>query len=235
MRLEDLSDPLDPAADPFQPIRPKLSTLIAVLRQQVARGFRFTVYEDYSSLSFDLKDILNWSKRDLDDPGIDFTSSHHSATGYAHNYHGSQLKQNLKYITDHLPAFRKDPVLAAGMTAEDWRIVDEVNKWISGSGTPCIKIVIWVRRPCPAFEVQGGCLPVGSFDYFIRRVMAVIERNGLSLTQAAIEMVVPPESREFYVRAQRPILRAEIEKIEEVRSRSWRQDESEREWEDYER
>ncbi|HUT75594.1 MAG TPA: hypothetical protein VM221_12265 [Armatimonadota bacterium] len=222
MCLEDLSDPLDPQADPFRPIRPELCHLLEILQAQVSRGFRFTVHEDYSSFSFDLKDILDWSKRDLDSPGIGFASIHHSALGYAHNYRGSQLKQNLKYITDHLPERKDDPILRAGMTAAGWALVERVSEWVSSGDLVCTKVVIWVRRTSPAFEVNEGALPLGSLDYFMGRVVAAVEREGLSRTPQAIQHVLPPEQREFNVRAQRPISRSEIEKIEEVRSTSWR-------------
>jgi hypothetical protein len=81
MSSKDLTDPLDPALDLQQPIRAKISRLLALLEGLVKSGFQFTVHEDYSGLSFDLRDIIAWTKGDLEHPGIDFTSNHESACG----------------------------------------------------------------------------------------------------------------------------------------------------------
>ncbi|MDP6778330.1 MAG: hypothetical protein QGI83_16365, partial [Candidatus Latescibacteria bacterium] len=170
MGKHDLTDPLDPAKDPFAEVRPQLHRLIEVLSQALAAGFRFTLYEDHSRMSFDLSDILKWSKRDLDDGGIDFTSSYPDACGYSRNYRGSQLKQNFQYITSHLPDRRDDPTLAPCTSEHDWRTVSELNAWISCGGDDHTQVVLWVSRTASVFNDCTDCLPLGSLQVFSRNV-----------------------------------------------------------------
>ena len=75
MGMHDIQDGLDPGKDPFRDIRPQLFRLISVLEEVMSRGFRFTVHEDHSGMSFSLNDIIAWTRRDLENPGLDFTSS----------------------------------------------------------------------------------------------------------------------------------------------------------------
>jgi hypothetical protein len=217
MSSKDLTDPLDPALDPLQPIRAKMSRLLALLEDPVKSGFQFTVYEDYSGLSFDLRDIIAWSKGDLEHPGIDFTSTHESACGYAQNYQGSQLKQNFKYITEHLPGRADDPLLKARMTEEDWRTVTEINAWVSRQSPEHRRVVIWVRRSCPVFESEADeGFVFGSFVHFRAQVLARMNARGLARRIESVEQVLPQESGEFLVRLTRPLYRNDIEMIEDL-------------------
>ncbi len=86
MAAHDVKDPLDPGYDPFSEVQAHFLQLIEVLERVLAAGFEFTVYEDHSGLSFDLKDIVVWSRRDLENGGLDFTSSYESACGYSKNF-----------------------------------------------------------------------------------------------------------------------------------------------------
>ena len=217
MSSRDLIDPLDPSFDPFQPIRAKLYRLIGILQRLLDGGFRFTVYEDYSGLSFDLRNILLWTKRDLDSPGIDFTSSYESACGHAKNFQGSQLKQNFKYITDHLPERRSDPLVQAAMDEEDWRFVSEINDWVSRKSPEHRKVVIWVRRSCSAFESdQNNCISIGSLEYFCDKVLTQIENEEGPHTIQSVKRVLARESDPSRFRLVRPLRLKDMERIEEV-------------------
>jgi hypothetical protein len=217
MSAKDLTDPLDPSFDPIAPVRGKLRRLLEMLGGLLASGFEFTVHEDYSGLSFDLRDIVAWTKGDLDHPGIDFTSSYESACGYAQNFQGSQVKQNFRYITDHLPQRADDPLLKARMTADDWRLVSEINAWASDESPAHKRIVLWVRRSCPAFESDTEKGPVlGSFEHFCARVLRRMDAQGLPHEIGSVEQVLSQESREFLVRLRRPLYLKDVEKIEEV-------------------
>jgi hypothetical protein len=217
MSAKDLRDPLDPSADPFAAFRPKVYRLLAVFEQLLASGFRFTVHEDYSGLSFDLRDIVAWTRGDLDNPGIDFTSSHESASGYAQNFQGSQLKQNLRYITLHLPERRSEPLVEARMRQRDWGLVSEIGAWASQVSPAHQPVVIWVRRSCPALEsdVQTGPL-LGSFEWFCEQVLRRLASKSLPLREECVAQVLPEECSEFCVRLAKPLGLREIERIEEV-------------------
>ncbi len=217
MGAHDLTDPLDPAHDPFGEIRDGLERLLVILQGLLDRGFQFTVYEDYSGLSFDLADIVTWTRADLRRPGIDFTSSHEDARGYARNFQGSQLKQNFRYITDHLPERRGDALLQACMTDDDWGLTREINDWVSRTCKQHRRIVIWVRRSCPVFETDGDDgFPLGTFDHFRARVLARLAVRGLSQTVESARSVLPAATGGFCHRLTRPLRRGDIERIENV-------------------
>jgi len=216
MSLKDLGDCLDPTADPFADVRPKLRRLIDLLQRLLDAGFEFTVHEDYSGLSFDLADILAWSRHDLDDPGIDFTSSHENARGYARNFQGSQLKQNLRYITGHLPERGEDRLVRTLMRPEDWRLAADVNRWASRASASHRMAVIWVRRSCRVFDsARCDAVSVGSYPRFREKVMERMARDHLPPSEEAVRGALR-EPDAFDVRITQPLPRAEIERVEEI-------------------
>jgi len=215
MSVKDLCDPLDPSFDPFAEIRPELDRLLTLLEDTVANGFEFTVVEDYSGFSFPLRNILAWTRNDLNNPGLDFMSVH--AGGYAQNFQGSQLKQNFRFITAHLPEHRNDPTIRARLTADDWELVSEVNAWMSRKDPRHKPVVIWVRRTCLAFETDPiKRIPVGSFEYLRDRVLERLAEQGLPQTAESVAKVLPGESQTFDIRVMCPLPLSEIEKVEDV-------------------
>ncbi len=225
MSAKDLGDGLDPSADPFMLIRPKLDQLIEVLSSLVEAGFKFTVREEHFGhvCEQDLGLILRWTRNDLGNPGIDFTSSHGDACGYADCHQGSQLKQNFKYITDHLPDAKGDPIVREVMGKAEWSLVGEVNEWVSQESPEHWSVVIWVRRSCPAFDGHGkwsgfAALPVGSFECFCENVAGVLDDRGLPVSAQSVHEALPKEEDGFTVRMHRPLRREDIEKVDEVTS-----------------
>ena len=217
MSSKDLKYPLNSSVDLFKQIRSKMYRLIEILQRLVDSSFEFTVYEEYSGMSFDLRDILVWTKRDLDNPGIDFTSSYESACGYAKNFQGSQLKQNFKYITDYLPNRRNDPLVRAIINEEDWKLISEINNWVSRESPKHKMVVIKVRRSCSAFESdQNKCISIGSFEYFYDKVLTRMESEGLPHTIRSVKRILAQESDPFRFRVVHPLRPKDIENIEEV-------------------
>ncbi|HIJ65581.1 MAG TPA: hypothetical protein HPP77_06465 [Candidatus Hydrogenedentes bacterium] len=224
MSSKDVASGLEPSSDPFKEIRPHLYALLDVLERLLGAGFQFTVHEDYSGLSFDLRDIVCWTRGDLDNPGIDFTSTYESACGYAQNFQGSQLKQNFKYITIHLPDRKSHPLVQQLVAEEEWQLVSGINSWVSRLSESHKSVVIRVRRshpvfddPCPIFETsQGVSLPLGSFERFCERAVTCIRNKGLSLSEASLRRVLPKESAEFCFRLTRPLRTEDIESVEEI-------------------
>lgn len=216
MGAHDLADPLDPAKDPFADIRPHLFQLIQALEAALEAGFEFTVHEDHSGMSFTLKDIVEWSRRDLEDGGIDFTASYEDGCGYSGNWQGSQLKQNFKYITDSLPERADDPILASCITGQEWAIVAELNEWLSKDGDDHMRVVLWVTRDNPVFDDCTGCLPLGSLETFSRNMTAQIAEKLLPLTVDSVASLLPTHG--FSYRIKRPLLLKDAAKIEELGS-----------------
>lgn len=213
MGLHDLQEGLDPDNDPFSEMRPQLFHLICILEEVLSKGFKFTVHEDYSGMSFSLNDIIAWSRRDLENPGMDFTSLYDNACGYSKNFCGSQLKQNFKYITDHLP-LANDPILKSEMSEEDWKIISLVNSWIVREDDDYTRIVVWLRRSQSAFDENRRCLPLGSLSIFKRNVVQEIEKRALPITIDSVLSVLPKESEEFCYRLTTTVHLKDIEKIE---------------------
>ena len=97
MSSVNLTDPLDPANDPFAAMRPKLYRLLDVLQRLTDGGFQFIVREEHFGVKYanDLRLIVAWSRNDLDNPGIDFTTSYYDACGCSDSCQGSQLQGEL--------------------------------------------------------------------------------------------------------------------------------------------
>jgi hypothetical protein len=218
MSAGDLADGLVPATDPFACIRPRLLALIAGLQVAVRAGFDFVLKEEHFGKVYQIRfsDILCWTERDLGDSGIDFTSSRQNALEYSDCFHGSQLKQNFKTISDQLPEMGNDAALRACLSADTWGLLNEIGGWVSTPGPDCRPVVLWVRRSQAAFNFSGGCLLVGSFDVFRGKILATLAEKGLPPTADTIEDVLPPEDAVFDVRLRRPLALADIHRVEDV-------------------
>lgn len=215
MSAKDLVDPLDPGSDPFALIQPALLQLIERLYTLLNADFEFIVHEDHSGYDFTLRDIVNWTSRDLANPGVDFTSSHEGACGYVQNFQGSQLKQNFKYITDHLPERYDDPLVQQLWTAEDQQIVYVVNRWISDESPAHQRVVIWVPRSHPSFESERqDCILRGSYEFFLQKVTEVLAQQHLPYTEEALAVVLPAADQHFDVRMTHPLPLSDIARVE---------------------
>ena len=218
MSSANLTDPLDPANDPFAPVRPRLYQLLDVLQGLVDNGFQFAVREEHFGQKYahDLRLIVAWTRNDLDHPGIDFTTSYYDACGYADCCQGSQLKENFSYITKHLPDRRDDPIVRGRMREQDWSLVAEIRHWIERDAAQHRSIVLWADRSCPAFDPDPRCQPVGSMEGFSGKVLKALRERGLVCTPETIAEALPTEQEGFTVRMYRPLAREYIIKVEEA-------------------
>jgi len=100
--INDLVFPLDPNHSPFKHMNQLLLDFFAMLDKLIASKIMFDIVETHFGTTYkhSLTDIIKWSKRDLATCGIDFTSSYQTAREYADCWHGSQLKQNIKTISE---------------------------------------------------------------------------------------------------------------------------------------
>ena len=218
MSSVNLTDPLDPGYDPFSAMRPTLYRLLDVLQGLLDAGSQFTVHEEHfgQKYSHDLWHIVAWTRNDLDNPGIDFTTSYYDACGYADCCQGSQLRENFQYITGHLPGRREDPIIRERMGDAEWSLVDEVGNWIRRDANRHRSVVLHADRACPAFDADPRCQPVGSLEGFARKVQAALSEANLQCTPETLAQVLPSEKDGFTVRMYRPLTKEYILEIEEV-------------------
>ncbi|HUW35191.1 MAG TPA: hypothetical protein VM223_26575 [Planctomycetota bacterium] len=218
MSSANLTDPLDPAKDPFAAMRPKLYRLLDALQRLTDSGFQFVVREEHFGVKYanDLRLIVAWTRNDLDNPGIDFTTSYYDACGYADCCQGSQLKENFRYITSHVPERKDDPVVRRLMGAEEWALVGDVADWIAQGAAEHRSIVLHVDRSCPAFDPDARCQPVGSLEGFSQKVLDALGKKGLPCTVETVNLILPREEEGFTVRMYRALTKEHIMKIDEV-------------------
>lgn len=218
MSLTNLTYPLNPLKNPFSAALPMIQEFLCVLQRLVDKGFAFTLIEKHWDKIYrhELRNIVAWSKNDLRNPNIAFTSRYESAREYADNWQGSQIKQNLKYISDHLPAYRKNPVITSEMNAQDWDLVARVGEW-AGQQVPGHQgIVLWVRRSSNAFRTNAEFPLVGQRESFQNWLLDAVKTKGLPLSREVIAQLLPPEPDEFYAYLTRPLVQNEIERIEQI-------------------
>lgn len=218
MSLGDLADPLDPVRNPHAEALPLVETCLAVLQRLVDTGFSFTIVETHWGRSWehDLENIVTWSRNDLDHPRIDFTSSIQAAREYSDNWHGSQLKQNLKSITEHLPEQRDDALLKQVLTVDDWTLLEQVHRWVNLPTNQHRGIVLWLRRSHPALHSRNPCAPVGTLSDFRERVLRELGHRGLGCNETAVMGLLPQEPGGFDAYLTGPLRLKDIERIEET-------------------
>ena len=221
MSEKDLDFPLNPKRNPFTEMVPKISEFLNILQRAVDSGFRFKLVEEHWGKSYehDLKNIVTWSRRDLVDGGLDFTASYQAAREYADNWQGSQLKQNLKYITNHLPEHRDNALLVTVLDEKDWKLLHEVKQWVIKELPNNQGMVLWVRRSCPVFEPIDSCPFVGTFDSFRKYILTKLESKDEYSNIDHVIQTLPTgsEEKQLWIRLQKPLLQKHVEKIEELR------------------
>jgi len=77
-------------------------------------------------------------------------------------------------------------------------------------------IILCVDRPCPAFDPDARCQPVGSLDGFSRKVLDALEKRGLPCTVETINQVLPREDEGFTVRMYRALTKEYIMEVDDV-------------------
>lgn len=215
MGMGDLSDPIDPAGNPHASVLPLVRKCLDVLQRVVDSGFEFTVVETHweQSWTHALKNIVAWSRNSLDHPRIDFISAHQAAREYSDNWQGSQLKQNMKYITEHLPEYKDDPVLRQALGLQDWLTLERVNRWVSNEQARHIGVVLWLRRSHPALRSKCKCAPIGTLIDFHSRMIAELGRRGLPHDEASVSSLLPQTFDAYLVE---PLWQKDIDRIEKM-------------------
>jgi hypothetical protein len=223
MSRRDLSDPIDPADNPHADALPLVRKCLDVLQRVVDSGFEFTLVETHWDQSWrhDLRNIVAWSRNDLNHPRIDFISTLQTAREYSDNWQGSQLKQNLKYITEHLPEHKHHPVLRQALSDPDWSLLERAGHWVNNGHAAHIGIVLWLRRSHPGLRSKSKCAPIGTKPDFRGRILEELEHKGLPHDAASVTGLLPKEFDAYLIE---PLWHKDIDRIEETAEPSVRGD-----------
>ena len=215
MSRRDLSDPIDPARNPHAEALPLVRKCLDVLQRAVDSGFEFTLVETHWGQSWrhDLRNIVAWSKNDLNHPRIDFISTLQAAREYSDNWQGSQLKQNMKYIAEHLPENKNDPMLKQALAEPDWALFERVGHWVSNGHADHVGIVLWLRRSHPALRSKLRCAPIGALPDFRGRILEEVDRKGLPHDEESVTSLLPEEFDAYLVE---PLWQKDIDRMEET-------------------
>lgn len=216
MSVMDLKDPLDPGDNPHKDVLPQLYEFLTILEKIVNAGFLFKVIERHGNMTYehDLRDIIVWTRRDLSNASIDFTSSYRAAGEYADCWQGSQLKQNLKYITDHLLQKRDHTILNTIMTDDAWTLFGEIVQWVSYESPDHKGIVLWISRTSSVFDSNRKCLLLGSFESFKNNILTEMEKMDFEINRQTVQKILPSGSEEFYFRLTEPLSLKAVDKID---------------------
>jgi hypothetical protein len=218
MASRDLTFLFHPEQDKFIDVRAQLNLLLVLLEKVSDSGFTLHVIEEHWGRVYihNLSDIIHWTRSDLCSGGIDFTSLHRNACEYADNCQGSQMKQNVRYITGNLKKHKTNAVLSAVLTKKDWRLVEELHDWVSDPSADHERIVLWVRRNSTVFGRISGILPLGPYREFRSRMIKDLNEQQLPLTIESAHQLLPCETKGFNFRLHSSLCPEHIEKIEKI-------------------
>jgi hypothetical protein len=168
MNATDLQFPLDPAKRPFQTVLPLLSAFLDIIDALIAKGVVFDVVETHfgNTCIHGLRNIVKWTRRDLSTQGIHFTSKYQSAREYSDCWQGSQLKQNIKFISEYLLQKKDSPEFTNDLKETDWKIIHKTFQWVMTVHPNSAPIVLWVQRDKDVFKETPDPLPIASEEYY---------------------------------------------------------------------
>lgn len=214
MDKSDLIFPLDPKKNPFEPYKIKIQKFFNIVDNVCDAGHIFKIVETHfgSNCYHDPKNLSIWSRRDLNKTGIDFTSIYKNALEYSDCWQGSQLKQNIKSLSEYLLSNAKNEIYSQILTKNDIEIIQEINDWVN-SNRDSKPVVIHLRRDNDFFEIPDRLLPLGTKDLFYKNIMGKIYEQKITELQGIISLL-PDENEEFCCSICKPISEKEIFKIE---------------------
>lgn len=217
MDKSDLIFPLDPKKNPFEPYKTEIQKFFNIVDKICDAGHNFKIIETHFGKKYyhDPKKISIWSRRDLNKTGIDFTSIYENAVEYSDCWQGSQLKQNIKSLSEYLLSNANNRICSRTLTKNDIDVIHELNNWVN-KRKDSNPIVIHVRRDNDFFEASNQLLPLGTKDLFCQNVMNKICEHKINNHQDIITLL-PNETEEFFCSICRPISEQEISKIEIVK------------------
>lgn len=204
---------LNPNKNPLKDIVPLLMEYSKFLLNMVEKGLEFKVNDFYVE---PLQKVLNWTIRDIKNPGIDFTTNYADAAAYAFNYGGSQVKHNFNIIANSIGncvnqnCFTKqDKEFFLDMTEKVQKVI------LNESNSRHQPIVLKVKRSCAAFQnALVEELNIGSYQFFLERVsQKAIASNAFKIPKITFFLHQQSQTGNFNMRLISPLSKTDVKEI----------------------
>lgn len=204
---------LDPTKNPLKNITPLLIEYSDFLLNLVKKGLEFNVNDFYVE---PLEKVLNWTIRDIQNPGIDFTTNYADAAAYAFNYAGSQIKHNFNLITKTIHQCENQACFGFKEKQKLHRLTKKIKDSLKQeNGTIHKPVVIKVKRSCEAFQKDAtNELNYGSYKFFLDRITKETKKNHLlSIDKISFFLHQRSQTNNFNIRLTGPLYHDDIVEI----------------------
>lgn len=204
---------LDPTKNPHEGIIPVFTEYCQFLFTLIEAGLEFNIDDFYVE---PLHKILTWTVRDIQNPGIDFTTNYADAVAYAFNYAGSQIKHNFNLIVKSICKYKQHSCFSKIDQQCFWDMTAHIRQYLADENEVVHKpVVVKVRRSCSAFHSKMAAeLNIGSYDFFYNRVVQeAIEKDMLNIDKIAFFLHLRAQTNTFNVRLVEPLNKDAIEEI----------------------
>lgn len=204
---------LNPRKNPLKNMVPLFIEYSEFLLNLIAKGLEFKVNDFYVE---PLEKVLNWTIRDIQNPGIDFTTNYADAVAYASNYAGSQIKHNFNLITKTIHQCENQRCFNLEEKQTFRRMTKQIKCLLKQEHCAIHQsVVIKVKRSCKAFQ---GCaikeLNYGGYKFFFERITQEAKKNhSLSIGKIAFFLHQISQSGDFNIRLVKPLYQSEITEI----------------------
>jgi len=211
----DLIFPLNPAQKPFESNKSLILNFFTIIDEILETGLEFEIIEDHfgNKCFHNPRNLVKWSRRDLEIDGIDCTSLYQSAKEYSDCWQGSQLKQNLKSLTSYILEHMTTPQIKEVLTSKKLEIINEVETWLNVHRKPQ-PVILHISREIDIFHKTEKIKPLGSKQKFTESILENMASN--KIKQEELEKHFNPETEEFYCSICRPLTEKDIYKIEQL-------------------
>ena len=215
MSSVNLGDYLSPDNDPYEGWYKEIHIFYDVMQHLIDSGLEFDLKEEhFGNICYHkLSNIIKWSKRDLKDDGIDFTTDFNGAKEYSDCYQGSQMKQNINTIINHLLQNKSDKIIKNNLKASNWKLIQEIKDKLLKSNIEHQSIVLCIKRSLPIFVHSNYPLLLGSFENFKENLYQEIKRLNQSISPEIIDNIVKDNDVVFDFRLRSKLPKSDIEKI----------------------
>ncbi len=216
MDRNDLIFPFNPKLRPFETVSNLINSFFSTLNKLMQNGILFDIVETHFGISYkhSLQNIVSWSIRDISTIGIDFTSNYQAALEYADCWQGSQLKQNVKTISEYLISNRTRLKLSSILSEIELADIDKAKNWVN-SRRNSKPIIIHLKRSFNGFKESDKFLPLGTKEQFKTKMQKYLT----SLEYIEVNNIISLLSKEvdeFCCSIIKPIDMADILHIEEI-------------------
>lgn len=204
---------LDPNKNPLKGMIPLLMEYSEFLLDLIGKGLEFKVNDFYVE---PLEKVLNWSMRDIKNPGIDFTTNYADAAAYAFNYGCSQVKHNFNIIANTIGNCANQTCFTEQERELFLHITEKVQKlMLEKSNIKHHPIVLKVKRSCVAFQnALVDELNVGSYNFFLQRVSQKARAcNAFHIDKITFFLHQQSQAGNFNMRLINPLNKIDVKEI----------------------